>query len=322
MALSIRKCINKILCGDAYDILKRLPDESIDCVVTSPPYWALRDYGVHEQLGLEPTFPEYLSKLCDVFNEVRRVLKDTGTCWVNMGDTYGGSATNVKYRRRSRGKLSLLSTDLHYLPEVGHVRGCYDKCLLQIPARFAVDMINRGWTLRNEIIWYKPNCMPSSAKDRFTVDFEKIFFFVKNRKYYFRQQFEELRDRARLMRRFFNPHTTKKRIYGDERIASINPRTIEASRLRILKNGRNKRSVWRVAVRPYHGKHFATYPPELIETPIKAGCPKGGVVLDPFIGAGTTALVAKKLGRKFIGIDLNPEYVRLSKRRLKLEGSH
>jgi DNA modification methylase len=236
-----------------------------------------------------------------------------------MGDTYassmkggGGSGRmgdNVYARLQRRAGFAPVKLQA----------GLPAKTLCQIPARFSLEMMNRGWILRNEIIWWKPNCMPSSAQDRFTVDFEKILFFVKSRKYYFKQQFEELRDRARLTRRAFNPHTKKKRVYGDGRIAAINPKTIEASNLRSLKKGRNKRCVWRVAVRPYHGNHFATYPPELIETPIKAGCPKSGIVLDPFIGSGTTACVAHTLGRKFIGIDLNSEYVRLSKNRLRLE---
>jgi site-specific DNA-methyltransferase (adenine-specific) len=178
-------------------------------------------------------------------------------------------------------------------------------------------MIKRGWILRNEVIWWKPNCMPSSAKDRFTVDFEKLFFFVKSQRYYFQQQFEEPKDRARLTRPLVSPATNKKRVYGDEFISALNPKTAEASRLRILRQGRNKRCVWSIATRPYRGRHFAVYPPQLIETPIKAGCPKGGIVLDPFIGSGTTALVAQKLGRNFIGIDLNSQYVQLAKRALR-----
>jgi site-specific DNA-methyltransferase (adenine-specific) len=158
--------------------------------------------------------------------------------------------------------------------------------------------------------------MPQSARDRFTVDFEKVFFFVKNRRYYFQQQYEAVKDKARLSRRFFNPQTKRKRIYGDNRIAAINPKTIEASRLRMLEKGRRKRSVWRIAVRPFPDSHFAVYPPELVETPIKAGSPRGGIVLDPFMGSGTTALVARKLQRRFIGIELNPAYVRMAENRL------
>lgn len=317
MPPSLGKYINQIVCGDAYVVLQQLPNESIDCVVTSPPYWALRDYGVQGQIGLEQTFHEYLAKLHLIFDEIQRVLKNTGTCWVNMGDTYsssikgsggqGQTGDGVYNRLNERAKFGPLKM----------VPGIPPKSLCQIPAQFSTEMMNRGWILRNEIIWWKPNCMPSSVKDRFTVDFEKMFFFVKREQYYFEQQFEELRARARLTQRALNPQTKKKRVCGDTRVAAINPKTIEASCQRILKTGRNKRCVWRIPVRPYYGSHFATYPPELIETPIKAGCPKNGIVLDPFIGSGTTALVARQLGRRYIGIELSPTYVRLSKERLK-----
>lgn len=316
MQLSIKKIVNHILCGDAYHVLKQLPSESIDCVVTSPPYWALRDYGVKGQIGLEETFQAYLAKLCLIFDEVKRVLKPTGTCWVNMGDTYAGSS---KGNGGSSSVDNYMYARLRKRAGIGPIKlrtGLRAKSLCQIPARFSVEMINRGWILRNEIIWHKPNCMPTSAKDRFTVDFEKMFFFVKSRKYYFERQFEELHDKARLSRRFFDPHTNRKHAYGDGKVSAINPKTIEASRLRMLEKGRNKRCVWRIATRPYYGDHFATYPPELIETPIKAGCPKDGIVLDPFIGSGTSALVARKLTRKFIGIELNPAYIHLAENRL------
>jgi DNA modification methylase len=308
--------LDRIVRGDSLKILQRLPSESIDCVVTSPPYWALRDYGVEGQVGLEPTFHEYLDKLCAVFDEVRRVLKPGGTCWVNMGDTYsspmkGGGGTG----NRGEGVYDRLKRRAGFGP-VKLKTGLPSKTLCQIPARFATAMTDRGWLLRNEIIWWKPNCMPQSARDRFTVDFEKVFFFVKSRRYYFKQQYVAAKDKARLQRRLFNPKAKRKRVYGDPRIAAINPKTIEASRQRMLKLGSRKRSVWRIAVRPYPESHFAVYPPELIETPIKAGCPKGGVVLDPFMGSGTTALVARKLGRNFVGIELNPQYVRLAQQRL------
>ena len=314
----LKQLINHILCGDALTILKEFQDNSIDCVITSPPYWALRDYGVEGQLGLESSFQAYISKLCDVFDEVKRVLKENGTCWVVLGDTYstrGGKPGNWSQYSQSKNASRVIGSAHHRRPSTD-VSG---KCLLMIPSRFAIEMINRGWILRNELIWWKPNCMPSSAKDRFTVDFEKVFFFVKNRKYFFRQQFEPLQDKARLKRRAINPHSNMKRLYGDKYILVINPKTAEASRKRTLARGRNMRAVWIVATRPFPGKHFAVYPPDLIETPIKAGCRKGGIVLDPFIGSGTTALVAKKLGRQFIGIDLNPQYVQQARKRLSRE---
>ena len=178
----MEKFTNKIIHGDSLEVLQTLPGESIDCVVTSPPYWALRDYGVPGQLGLESTFNEYISKLCDIFDEVKRVLKKEGTCWVNIGDTYVGSGFGAG------GKHHFLSDQA--LKNPTKFAGLPNKSLCQIPSRFAIEMCNRGWILRNEIIWHKPNCMPQSVKDRFTVDFEKIFFFVKSKKYYFETQYE------------------------------------------------------------------------------------------------------------------------------------
>jgi DNA modification methylase len=307
--------LGRIIRGDALKVLQRLPTESIDCVVTSPPYWSLRDYGVRQQIGLEASPEEYIERLCTVFDEVRRLLKPAGTCWVNLGDAY--ATRSSKTSRKPKHPQPILSPSsnsaLDFKRPLARLPG---KCLVQLPARFALEMIERGWILRNEIIWHKPNCLPQSARDRFTVDFERLFFFVKQRRYYFRQQFEPLCGRDRLLSRLINPESRRKRVYGDKYVSAINPRTAEASRLRILRYGRNKRSVWRIAVRPFRGEHFAVYPPELIETPIQAGCPKGGVVLDPFMGSGTTALVAQQLDRNFIGIDLNPDYIRLARQRL------
>jgi site-specific DNA-methyltransferase (adenine-specific) len=305
-----------IVRGDALKVLKRLPSESIDCVVTSPPYWSLRDYGVTGQLGLEESPDMYIERLCSIFDEIRRVLKKAGTCWVVLGDAYATRSSKTgKAGKHPQPILSPASTRaLMFNRPLAQIPS---KCLVQLPARFALAMTGRGWILRNEIVWHKPNCLPQSVRDRFTVNFEKIFFFVKERHYYFRQQFEPLQGRSRMLHRLMNPEGRHKRIYGDRYISAINPKTAEASRRRVLRRGRNKRAVWRVAVRPFHGDHFAVFPPELVETPIKAGCPKGGVVLDPFMGSGTTALVARRLGRKFIGIELNQDYVSLSRGRLE-----
>jgi site-specific DNA-methyltransferase (adenine-specific) len=267
---------------------------------------------VEGQLGLETSFQEYILKLCDIFDEVKRVLKPDGNCWVIIGDTY---YSNHGGGNQGKANPEVTAQLLSIRNRMGK-RELPAKSLCQIPSRFAVEMANRGWVLRNEIIWWKPSCMPASVKDRFTVDFEKLFFFVKSKRYYFRQQFEPLKDRARSTHRLISPTSKKKRIYGDEYVSAINPKTAEASRLRMLKRGRNKRCVWSIAPRPYGGSHFAVYPPELIETPIKAGCPKGGIVLDPFLGSGTTALVAQSLGKKFIGIELNPEYIKMAEARL------
>ena len=301
--------LNTIICGKAEDVLKTFPDGCVNMCVTSPPYWALRNYGVDGQLGLEPTFQEYITRLCDIFDEVKRVLKKEGTCWVNMGDTYsnsGGAGSQYKANKFERDK-GISSDSRHY---GGHT--CDDlqeKCLCQIPSRFAIEMCNRGWILRNEIIWHKPNCMPSSAKDRFTVDFEKIFFFTKSKKYYFETQFENAtRDWSKSGGNIMGKGIHKK---GGKIIDNKDGRDISVPRY-----DRNKRAVWKIPTKPYSEAHFATYPPALIETPIKAGCPKKGIVLDPFFGSGTSGLVAKNLNRNYIGIELNKEYIKIAERRL------
>lgn len=309
----IKQNLNKIICGGALMTLKKFPDESIDCIVTSPPYWSLRDYGVKNQIGLEKDFNEYLSRLIAVFDEIKRILKPAGTCWVVLGDTYGGSGTGGNLQNRK--KEAILKKKKAGLQKFSGVSN-YRKSLLQLPSRFSVTMIKRGWILRNEIIWHKPNVQPSSAIDRFTVDFEKIYFFVKSRKYYFSRQFEPLENKERLKRRFINPGNKQK--YRHISFSSINQSNIEKRRKRMLDRGaRNKRCVWKIGTSSFSGQHFATFPEKLIETPVKAGCPEGGIVLDPFIGSGTTAVVAKKLERKFIGIELNPEYVALARNRAR-----
>ena len=422
----------------ALEGLKKLPDESVDMVMTSPPYWSLRDYGKHThtiwgddpnckhkfkdkvtfkrhkggknsqvgnnrkeltaftntsefcskcsawkgQLGLEPSIDLFIEHMITIFDEVKRVLKKTGTCWVNFGDSYWGSGNASGHTKDTKqfGTTPTLST--------GKVRGKKwsndypNKAMCMIPFRFAIEMANRGWLLRNTIIWHKPNCMPSSARDRFTVDFEYLFFFTKSKNYYFEKQFEPLQKDS--LKRGVYPHKSnseslhKKQCDGNDMCKFINPQ------------GRNKRCVWTITTKPLKEAHFAVYPEQLCETPIKAGCPtqvckkcgspkliiqaggnsqafnirirdvknnrvkhtdrkvsnkevhgcqegqyiskpetkqilgcqcnagfKPGVVLDPFIGSGTTALAAKKLGRNFIGFELNPEYMKISDKRLK-----
>ena len=307
------KQLNRIICGDALKILQKFPSDFVDCVITSPPYWALRDYGVKGQIGLETSIEEYLEKLLTVFAEIRRVLKPTGTCWVNFGDTYANKTkgghrnkpqNNMFDRLTRRATFSKLKTTLD-IPA---------KSLCLIPSRFAVKMVEQGWILRNEIIWHKPNVMPQSASDRFTVDFEKIFFFVKERKYYFRQQFEPLKNAERLKRPLLNPNNKHKQT--SSYWFSSEPEISQKRSLKMLAKGRHKRCVWTIGTVSFKGNHFAVYPPKLIETPIKAGCPKNGIVLDPFIGSGTTAFVARALRRNFIGIELNPKYVKMAKTRL------
>lgn len=288
-------------------------DTELDLGATCPMCGAWRG-----QLGLEPTPQLYIQHLVGIFDEVKRVLKKTGTCWVNLGDSYAGSWGNYGARggkQRSRkverfDRPGALPHDM--LPPTVNC-GIAEKCLVQIPSRFAIAMTDAGWILRNEIIWWKRNCMPSSVKDRFTVDFEKLFFFTKSKKYYFEQQLEPVATEPIGKAKKFGAKT----LGGDAVIG--NPAN-RPDRKPFINNGsRNKRTVWSIPVGTYAGPHFAVFPPELVETPIKAGCPPGGVVLDPFGGTGTTSEVARRLGRASIIIELNPDYLELVKERAKTD---
>ena len=248
---------NIILNGDALEHLKTFPNECIDCVMTSPPYWPLRDYGVKGQLGLESTFEKYIAKLCNIFDEVKRVLKKTGTCWINLGDTYGGQ------QGRGEGKGN------EHRQMIPMKMQNFDKCLTLIPFRFTIEMVNCGWVLRNTIIWYKPNCMHSSVKDRFTVDFEYLFFFSKSKKYFFETQYEEYTE---LINRWGGE---KLKVIGlsswDE---GTGQDTYRDRNLRPNPRGKNKRTVWKIPTQPFPEAHFAVYPEAICEIPIKAGCPE------------------------------------------------
>ncbi len=290
-----------LYCNDVLKQLAKLPDGSVDCVITSPPYWALRDYGIEGQLGLEPTFIEYLENLWQIFDEIYRVLKKSGTCWVNLGDTYyGGGKGKTEGMNKAGGICGGSFKNMDYA----------QKSLCMIPERFAIGMIERGWVLRNQIIWHKPNAMPQSVKDRFTIDFEKIFFFVKQRKYYFKQQFE--------------PHKSKP--HGGQIVAKSSDVNVQygiGGVDRFYKpQGRNKRTVWPITTKPFKGAHFAVFPPDIPEICIDAGCPDDGIVLDPFFGSGTTGVVAGQLCKKWIGIELNPDYCEIAKQRLTAIGTY
>jgi len=323
----------KLILGDCLTELKNIEDNSIDCVITSPPYWALRDYGVDGQLGLEPTFEEYITKLCDIFDEVKRVLKKEGTCWVNLGDTYYGSGKGAGGDGSQKESWTRTEKEERICNHCGKkfigrkfqnfcgstcngvdntkriIKGKLpDKTLCCIPDRFKIEMINRGWICRNEIIWHKPNCIPSSAKDRFTVDYEKVFFFVKSKKYFFKTQYEKaIRDWANTGGSILNDTGWHKGAHGNDR-KRYKPASDTTQR--------NKRCVWQVSTKPNKEAHFATYPEALIEPMIDAGCPDGGVVLDPFFGAGTTGVVAKKQKKDCVGIELNPEYMKIAEARI------
>lgn len=373
----------EILQGDCIEVLRKLPAESVNCCVTSPPYWGLRDYGtakweggdpecdhkiettdnrkfangrgevgeewsgasltswthrdatvnavgncpkcgatrIDSQLGLEPTPDEYLAKMVDVFREVRRVLRDDGTLWLNLGDTYAGSWGAMSYAggdiagRRfggDNGKIgrpvsSRLSGDLK------------PKDLVGIPWMFAFALRADGWWLRQDIIWHKPNPMPESVTDRCTKAHEYIFLLSKSEKYYYNSKAIAEEGSGLSGGACIGPQTKADQTKHDDGHANIGGGIQVQSRKydRPEYVTRNKRSVWTVTTKPYKAAHFATFPPDLIQPCILAGCPEGGTVLDPFLGSGTTAMVAQRNGCRCIGIELNPEYVKLAEKRIR-----
>lgn len=371
----IEEIKNTIIQGDVMEVLKQLPNESIDMCITSPPYWKLRDYNHEGQLGNESNFKEYIDKLINVYKEVYRVLKKEGSNWVNIGDVYS-SNNRIGVKKQS---------------------------LIGIPDRFKIAMIDEGWLCRNEVIWHKPNAMPSSAKTRFNNDYEKMFFFTKDDLYYFKTQYEEIKtkktkriknkkeskylsvEQESSVRQGMNRERGNKIIEVRKHLPSqeefvnfmrtrsniniicentnIKRSTVEHwfrrdtkgfsypkiedwnevkhllddfseefSRIdfglthidyetddinKNIDKGRVKRTVWSINTKGFKGCHFAPYPEKLIETPIKACCPKDGIILDIFMGSGTTGVVAKKQNKNYIGIELNKEYIEIAKERIE-----
>ena len=300
--------INKIICGDTLTVLKTLPDECIDCVVTSPPYWGLRDYGVSGQLGLEKNPEEYVTKMVEVFREVKRVLKKEGTLWLNLGDSYnGGGRGGIGCENASIKQFT--NTGTLTMPKVNLVENLKPKDLVGIPWRVAFSLQAGGWYLRQDIIWAKPNPMPESVTDRCTKSHEYIFLLTKSQKYYFdNEAIQENSIHKEDPRAGYGRIHYRGKREGYEGTGQEN--------FVIIKEKRNKRSVWTVTTKPFKDAHFATFPEDLIKPCILAGCPKDGIALDPFSGAGTTALVSKKLGRNYCGIELNPRYVEMSEVRI------
>ncbi len=301
--------LSEIIHGNCLEVLKRFDENSIDCCVTSPPYWGLRDYGVDGQLGLESTPDEYVQKLVDVFREVKRILKDEGTLWLNLGDSYTGSNYAGIEDNKAAGKGSKKTVVKERPNKV--VKGLKPKDLVGIPWRVAFALQADGWYLRSDIIWYKPNPMPESVRDRPTKAHEYIFLLAKSRKYYFDN--DAIRE---------DPKPTSGVINGAPLMGKH--RRVEGGRKTQRREykeikGANKRSVWIVSTKPFSEAHFATFPPDLIEPCILAGCPSGGIVLDPFFGAGTTGLVAMRNGRQYIGVELNEEYIEIAEKRLQAE---
>ena len=394
---------NHILQGSVFDRLKDIEDESIQCVVTSPPYWGLRDYGEDDQLGLEETPEEFVDNLVKMFREVKRVLREDGTVWLNLGDSYIGGGRGYDYCKDGTVQMAHIKAGVKYGKPTGKIKGLKAKDLCGIPWRVAFALQSDGWYLRQDIIWHKPNPMPESVQDRCTKAHEYIFLLTKSAKYFYdvdavrepcetkenipaknylnnskygdvdneskhRQGMHKDRGQSVVVERpnlpnqkefvdFIRDKTNAKNLSEDSGIklskvehwfrydeSGFAYPTIEDwstireylddwsegfkdidDKMTYLEHhldtidsnqkGRNKRSVWTITTKPYKGAHFATFPPELPELCIKAGSREGDIVLDPFFGSGTTGWVAQRLGRKWIGIELNPEYVKIAEKR-------
>jgi DNA modification methylase len=295
----------RILVGDCLDVLRGLPDESVHCCVTSPPYWGLRDYGEPGQLGLEATPEEYVANMVGVFREVRRVLRDDGTLWLNLGDSYGGAAGNTRGDGAGGGAARGDSMGFGAISRVKAATRSKD--LVGIPWRVAFALQADGWWLRQDIIWQKPNPMPESVRDRCTKAHEYVFLLSKSARYHY--DADAIAEGA-----------TCDRIRGPaEHPDAVSTNGNGGLSRRGIEPTRNRRSVWSITTKPFSEAHFATFPPELPEICIKAGCPEGGTVLDPFGGAGTTGLVADRLKRDAILIELNPEYAAMAERRIRMD---
>lgn len=316
--------MNEIICGDSLEVLKTLPDQSVQTCITSPPYFGLRDYGMTAQIGHEDTPDKYVAALVALFQRVHRVLKDDGTLWLNLGDSYAGSWGNYSGKNRGVGRQRIIRNgssvpnpayDGHesWRPPTSRKMGpgIKDKDLIGIPWRVAFALQADGWYLRQDIIWSKPNPMPESVTDRCTKAHEYIFLLSKSPHYYFDAKSIAEPVAAASIARLSQPTLAEQ--IGSSRV----PRKSNGNMKAVGDTGtRNRRSVWTVTTKPYKGVHFATFPSDLIEPCVLAGAPVGGVVLDPFLGSGTTAAVARSLGRNYIGIELNPGYIKLAEERL------
>ncbi len=283
--LAAQSYLNQFLCGDAIEVARQLPDACVDTIVTSPPYWQQRDYGVDDQIGQEVSPAAYVERLCELFTELKRVVKPTGSMWMVIGDKY------------LKGEL------------------------MGMPWRVALGLKDAGWRMRSDCIWHKPNAMPSSTRTRPTTDHEYIFFFSNGKNYFYdadaiREPHVTFSENSKMKggRKHFGKRGStpeKGKNSGDSNLHDA--RWDQA----FHPKGRNKRTVWSISLSKFREAHFAVYPPKLVETCIAASCPEGGVVLDPFSGAGTTAVVAKELDRNFVAIDCNEEYCEMAKRRLE-----
>jgi DNA modification methylase len=331
-----------ILQGDVLESLQTLPSESIDCIMTSPPYWALRDYGVEGQIGLETTFEEYIEKMLRVTAELKKVLKKTGTFWLNIGDTYANSMSHSDWTS-SNPEVEKHFGDKKRMNQFTLLRvtNLPQKCLTMVPERLALGMMEQGWILRNKIVWYKPNHMPSSVKDRFSNAWEYLYFFVKNRDYYF--DLDSIREphkgkpSGNTARKLPDAH-----LMTGHRGTSVpwKPGSVGKNPGDVIKHdeavgrmgnlsyddplhtrpehhlGKNPSDFWEITTKPFPDSHFAVFPEELCEKPIKAGCPNDGTVLDPFAGSGTVGKVAIEQKKSAVLVELKPNYCDMIKKRL------
>jgi DNA modification methylase len=298
-----------ILVGDVRQRLSDIADGSVQCCVTSPPYWGLRDYGVDGQIGLEQTPDEYVAEMVEVFREVWRVLRDDGVLWLNLGDSYA-SSTKSGGRNDTEKMYGAESQQLSNHLKIITKHGLKEKDLVGIPWRVAFALQADGWYLRQDIIWHKPNPMPESVTDRCTKSHEYLFLLTKSAKYYF--------DNVAIKEPSANLGTTKIKFGGTEYGDSNDPKHATKSGNEYIDSGtRNKRSVWTITTKPFRGAHFAVMPEALVEPCILASSKPDDLVLDPFTGSGTVAVVALKHGRNFVGVELNPEYAEIAKNRIE-----
>ncbi len=320
--------------GDCREVLPKLPAESWQTCVTSPPYWGLRNYGHDDQIGLESTPDAYVETMVGVFRAVRRLLRDDGTLWLNLGDSYAAAAkdrTEKQTAEKSTLVGSLVNQCQSLKQQSKSVGGLKPKDLVGIPWRVALALQADGWFLRSDIIWHKPSCMPSSVTDRPTTSHEYIFLLAKSQRYYYDAEaiaepcVESNAARPRMGQGSQTQYKQKRSSWngssftkGKTAVSQVNAQS-ETSRANNYKEceTRNKRTVWTVPTKPYAKAHFAVYPPDLIKPCILAGAPEGGIVGDPFSGSGTTAEVARECGRRFVGCELNGDYVPLIKDRFQ-----
>lgn len=325
----------QIITGDALQSLQAMPDGSVDCIVTSPPYWGLRDYGHEGQLGLEPTPEAYVENMVAVFREVRRVLKPTGTLWLNLGDSYCSTAPGTTNAPQPKGSSHSPRQWANPRPKLP--AGLKSKDLVGIPWRVAFALQADGWYLRQDIIWHKPNPMPESVTDRCTKSHEYLFMLTKGPRYFYDAEAVKepsvsdhgsgngFKRDARLSFRDENgvrgneqPWVSGNRKALRNQVESRHRSQIVGGQsLQAFPDGkRNRRDVWTIPTKPFKGAHFAVMPEALVEPCILAGCPDGGLVLDPFTGSGTVGAVAVRLGRRFLGCELNPDYADMARRRI------